>query len=125
MENLNWDEIKEEFRKAVKLNKNHNDLSIKIIIKTSYIEENQLVGSMLKNEEEMRQSLSAIVNGGQPIDCDIEVNQQEKSILLRFREKKFWEKTYEFFNELFFGDYLKKMIDAMMGAFGGMFGKDK
>ncbi|TFG29042.1 MAG: hypothetical protein EU532_03940 [Promethearchaeota archaeon] len=124
MENLNWDEIKEELRKAVELNKNKDDLSIKIIIKTPYIEENQLVGSILKNEEEMRQYLSAIVNGGQPIDCDIEVNQQEKYILLRFREKKFWEKTYEFFSEMFFGDYFKKMIDAMMGAFGGMFGKE-
>ena len=124
MENLNWDEIKEELLKAVELNKNKDDLSIKIIIKTPYIEENQLVGSMLKNEDEMRQSLSAIMNGGQPIDCDIDVNQQEKFISLRFKEKQFWEKTYEFFNEMFFGDYLKKMVDAMMGAFGGMFGKE-
>ena len=124
MENLNWDEIKENLQKAVELKKNQDDLSIKISIKNPYLEENQLVGSMLKNEEELRQSLSAIVNEGQPMDCDIQVNQQEKFILLRFKEKKFWEKTYEFFNDMFFGDYLKKMIDAMMGAFGDMFGKE-
>ena len=35
-----------------------------------------------------------------------------------------WKKTLKLFNDMFFGDYLKKMIEAMMGAFGGMFGKE-
>ena len=78
---------------------------------------------MLKSEDEMKQSLSAFINEGKPIDCDVEVNQKERYILLKFREKRIWIKTFELFNDLFFGDYLKKMIEAMMGAFGGMFSK--
>jgi hypothetical protein len=123
MENLNWDEIKENLRKSVKLDKKMEDLSIKITIKKSNIEENQFIGKMLKNEDEMKQSLSAFINEGKPIDCDVEVNQKERYILLKFREKRIWIKTFELFNDLFFGDYLKKMIEAMMGAFGGMFSK--
>ena len=33
MENFNWEEIKEKLAKAVKLEKNKTDLSVKIIIK--------------------------------------------------------------------------------------------
>ena len=124
MEHLNWDEIKENLQKAVELEKIMNDLSIKITIKDSNIQENQYLGKMLKTEDEMKQSLSAFINDGKPIDCDVEVNQEERYILLKFREKKMWKKTYELFNDLFFGDYLKKMIEAMMGAFGGIFGSE-
>ena len=124
MENFNWEEIKEKLQKAVDIEKNEDDLFVKIIIKEPNIEEAQMVGDMLKSEDEMRQSLSVFINQNQPIDCDIEVNQEEKYIFLKFKEKQFWEKTYELFNEMFFGDYLKKMMEAMMGAFGGMFGKE-
>lgn len=124
MENLNWDEIKETLRKSIKLDENMENLSIKIIILESNIEENQFIGKILKSEDEMRQSLSAFINEGKPIDCNVEVNQEERYILLKFREKEIWNKTLELFNDLFFGDYLKKMIEAMMGAFGGMFSKE-
>ncbi len=124
MENFNWEEIKEKLAKAVKLEKNKADLSVKIIIKELDIEENQIIGNILKSEKEMKQSLAQFINQGKPVNCEVEVNQDEKFILLKFNEIKMWQKTYEFFNDFFFGDYLKKMIEAMMGAFGGIFGKD-
>jgi len=124
MENFNWEEIKEALRKAVELEENDEDLSVKIKIKEPNIEEAQMVGDMLKSEDEMRQSLSAFINQNQPIDCDVEVNQEEKYILIKLREVQMWKKTLKLFNDMFFGDYLKKMIEAMMGAFGGMFGKE-
>lgn len=121
MENFNWEEIKEKLAKAVKLEKNKADLSVKIIIKELDIEENQIIGNILKSEKEMKQSLAQFINQGKPVNCEVEVNQDEKFILLTFNEIKMWQKTYEFFNDFFFGDYLKKMIEAMMGAFGGIF----
>ena len=124
MENINWEEIKENFRKSIELKKKKENMSIKIIIKEPIIEENLIVGNILKNENEMKQSLSAFINEGRPIDCDVEVNQDERYIKLKFKDNELWEKTYEFFNDLFFGDYLKKMVEVMMGAFRGMFGKD-
>jgi len=121
MENFNWEEIKEKLVKAVKLEKNKADLSVKIIIKELDIEDNQIIGNILKSEKEMKQSLAQFINQGKPVNCEVEVNQDEKFILLKFNEIKMWQKTYEFFNDFFFGDYLKKMIEAMMGAFGGIF----
>ncbi|MFX1445610.1 MAG: hypothetical protein ACFFHV_19515 [Promethearchaeota archaeon] len=124
MEDFNWDEIKKELQKAVEIASNEEELSIKIIIKEPNIEQAQMVGDMLKSEDEMRQSLSAFINQNQPIDCDIEVNQEEKYISMKFKDKQMWNKTRNLFNDMFFGDYLKKMIEAMMGAFGGIFGKE-
>ena len=124
MENFNWEEIKEKLQKAVEIESNEEELSVKIKIKEPNIEEAQMVGDMLKNEDEMRQSLSAFINQNKPIDCDVEVNQEEKYILIKFRDDQLWKKTLKLFNDMFFGDYLKKMIEAMMGAFGGMFGKE-
>ena len=124
MENLNWEEIKEQLQKAVKLEKKKEDLSIKISILESNIEENQMVGGMLKDEDEMKQSLGQFLGKKEPLDCDIEINQEERTMLLKFKEKKDFKKVYHLLNDLFFGDFLKKMIEAMMGAFGDMFGQD-
>ncbi len=124
MEDFNWKEIKEKLQKAVEIEVNEKELAVKIKILEPNVEEAQMVGNMLKSEDEMKQSLSAFINQNQPIDCDVEVNQEEKFIEIKFREKEFWEKTHQLFNEMFFGDYLKKMIEAMMGAFGGIFGKE-
>lgn len=124
MENLNWEEIKEQLQEAVRLEKKKDDLSIKISILESNIEENQMVGGMLKDEDEMKQSLGQFLNKKEPLDCDIEINQEERTMLLKFKEKKDFKKVYNLLNDLFFGDFIKKMIEAMMGAFGDMFGQD-
>ncbi len=124
MENFNWEDIKEKLQKAVELEKKSDDLSIKIIIKGSNIEENELVGNMLKSEVEMKQSLARFVNEGKPVECEVEVNQIQKFILIKFRDHQMWNKTYDLLSEMFFGDYFKKMIEAMMGAFGRMFGTE-
>lgn len=124
MENLNWEEIKEQLQNAVKLEKKKEDLSIKISILESNIEENQIVGGMLKDEDEMKQSLGQFLGKKEPLDCDIEINQEKRTMLLKFKEKKEFKKVYNLLNDLFFGDFLKKMIEAMMGAFGDMFGQD-
>jgi hypothetical protein len=124
MKQFNLKEIKEKLQKAVEIKSDQEDLSVKLKIKEPNIEGVLMVSDMLKSEDEMRQSLSAFINQNQPIDCDIEVNQKEKYILLKFRNKEMWNRTITFFNDMFFGDYLKKMIEAMMGAFGAMFGKE-
>jgi len=123
MENFNWDEIKEQLEKAVKLEKNKNDLSIKIAILEENIEENQMIGGMLKGEDEMKQSLGQFLGKKEPIDCDIDINQDERSMLLKLKNKKDFKKVYNLLNNLFFGDFFKEMIEAMMGAFGDMFGQ--
>ncbi|MFX0188181.1 MAG: hypothetical protein ACFE8A_10640 [Candidatus Hodarchaeota archaeon] len=124
MENLDWEEIKEQLQKAVKLEKKEEDLSIKISILESNIEENQMVGGMLRDGDEMKQSLGQFLGKKEPLDCDIEINQKKRTMLLKFKEEKDFKKVYNLLNDLFFGDFLKKMIEAMMGAFGDMFGQD-
>ena len=114
--------MKEQIQKSIKLEKNENDLSIRILVLESNIEDNQFVGSMLKSEDEMKKSLTQFLNEEKTIDCDIEINQDEKFVEIKLKDKEIWEKTYNLFNDMFFGDYLKNMIEALMGAFGGMFG---
>jgi hypothetical protein len=124
MENLNWDEIKEQLEKAVKLEKNDDDLSVKIIILEESLEENKMIGNMLKGEDEMKQSLGQFLGNNEPLDCDIDINQDEKYIKMVFKKKKDFKKVYTLLNDIFFGDFFKKMLEAMMGAFGNMFGND-
>jgi hypothetical protein len=125
LEKFNWEEIKEKLAKSIRLESNKDELSIRITILDANVEDNKIIGNMLKSQEEMKQSLAHFINDGKPIDCDIDVNQEKKYIFIKYKDKKLWKKTYELFNDIFFGDYLKKMIEAMMGAFGGMFGRDE
>ena len=125
IKDFNWDEVKEKFEKAVKLEEKKDNLSIKITILEANIEENQMVGSMLKSEEEMKRGLSQFLGNKEPIDCYIDINQDEKWMLLKFKNKKDFNKVYNLLNDIFFGDYLKKMMEALMGAFGQTFGDFK
>ena len=120
----NWDKIKEDLQKAVKLEENKDDLSIKIIILESNIKENQMVGGMLRGGEEMKQSLRQFLGKSEPLDCDISINQEERTILMKFNNNEDFYKVYELLNDMFFGDFFKKMIDALRGAFGATFGHD-
>ena len=117
MENFNWDEIKEQLAKVVKLEKNNEDFSVKINILEANIEENNMVGGMLQSEEEMKQSLGKFLGRDEPLDCDVEINQEERYIVIKFEKKKDFKKVYGLLNDMFFGDFFKKMIEAMMGAF--------
>lgn len=125
MEGFNWDEMKEQLEKAVKLDKNKEDLSITIKVLETNIEENQMVGGMLQGEDEMKRSLGQFMGNNEPLDCDVEINQDEKIVKMTFKKKEEWKKVYELLDNMFFGDFFKKMIEAMMGAFGGMFGGDQ
>ncbi|MHA1293804.1 MAG: hypothetical protein ACTSQJ_14200 [Promethearchaeota archaeon] len=124
-EKFNWDEIKEQLSNSIKLEKNAEDLSLKIIILESNLEENKVVGGMFKGEDEMKRSLGQFLGKKEPIDCNININQEEKYIILKFKNKKDFKKVYNLFQEMFFGDFFKEIIEAMMGAFGGMFGNNE
>lgn len=121
IKDFNWDEIKEELQKAVKLEKFKDDLSVKITILAENIEETQMVGDVLKEEEEMKRSFGQFLGRDAPLDCDIEMNKEEKYIVMKMKTKKDYKKVYKLLNDMFFGDFFKKMIDAMMGAFKGVF----
>ena len=124
MEKFNWEDITEKLRKAVKLEKNKEELTIKITILEPNIEDNQMVGGMLKDQESMKQSLGQFINNGKPVECEVEINNEQKYIILKFKDTSFYKKTYDLFYNMFFGDYFKEMIEAMIEAFGGFFGGD-
>ena len=120
VKDFNWDEIKKELQKAVKLEKFKDDLSVKITILEANIEENQMVGDMLKGEDDMKRSFGRFLGRETPLDCDIEMNQDEKNVIIKMKNKKDYKKVYKLLNDMFFGDFFKKMIDAMIGAFKGI-----
>jgi len=80
MEDLNWEEIKAKLQKSIKLEKNEKDLSVKIIVLEPNIQDDQIVGNMLKNEAEMKQSLTQFLGKKKLLDCDIKINQPGKNI---------------------------------------------
>ena len=88
MDGFNWDEIKEQLSNSVKLEKNDDDLSIKIQVLADDIQENQMIGGMLQGEEQMKQSLGQFLGSDKPIEFDIEINEEEKYTLMKFENKK-------------------------------------
>ena len=125
IKDFDWEEIKEKLSAAVKLEENKDRHSIKITILEENIEEDQMIGGMLKGEEEMKKSLGQFLGEKEPIDCDIDINQDERTMLLKFKNKNDFKKVYQLLYDMFFGDFLKKMIEALMGAFGQTFGDFK
>ena len=49
MEDLNWEEIKAKLQKSIKLEKNEKDLSVKITVLEPTVQDDQMVGNILKN----------------------------------------------------------------------------
>ena len=117
MEKVNWDELKEKLAMAVKLEKSDDDLLIKINILETNLEETGMVGKMLTSEEEMKQSLGQFLGKKGSIECDVKINQDERYVMIIFKRKKDFKKTYNLLNDMFFGNFFKEMIEAMMDAF--------
>ena len=119
MENFNWNEIKEQLQKMVKLEKDDKELTIKIIILEAPKEDDQMVGNMFEGGDEMKKQLAQHLGREEPLDCDIEFNEEERYSLLKFKNKKDYKKVYKLLKDMFFGDFFLKMIKAMMQAFKG------
>jgi len=122
MEELNWEEIKAKLQKSIKLEKNEKDLSVKITILEPTVQDDQMIGNMLKNEDEMKQSLTQFLGKKKLLDCDIKINQPGKNLKLTFRDKMDFNSVHNLLNDMFFGDYFKDMVEALKGAFGESFG---
>lgn len=119
-----WDEMKEQLEKAIELKKDKDNLTITIKILESNVEDNEMVGGMLKGEDEMKQSLGQFLGEKEPLNCEIDIDEEEKQITMKFENKKEFKKVYELLHDMFFGDFFKKMLEAMFGAFGNMFKQD-
>ncbi len=115
---IDWKEIKQKMKELVKLEKNKKEKYVKVImIGVDDVREDEMVGKMLQGEEEMKQTIYQYVADGKEIDVDIDINEDEKFMKLTFKEEKWVDKTYKLYNDLFFGDFLKKMVEAMMDVF--------
>ena len=116
---LNWDEIKKKIKETIELEKNESDNTIKIKIKGD-IQENPMVNQIVSTKEGIENSLNQFVGKGEKIDCEIEYLEDENSILMKFNDKKTTKESYKFFNEMFFGDFVKDLLEKMMDAFKDM-----
>ena len=119
---FDWKEIKEKMKELVRIDKSKaKDNFVKIVmIGADDIREDQMVGKMLQGEEQIKQVINQFVGEGEEIECDILINEEEKYMKISFDDKQFVDKTHAFFEELFFGDFLKKMVEQMMEAMKGM-----
>jgi len=115
---IDWKEIKKKMKELIKLEHNKKEKYMKLLmIGTDDVREDEMVGKMLQGEEQIKQTINQFVADGEEIDCDIEINKDDKYMMITFKEEKWVKQVYDFFDDMFFGDFLKKMIEAMMEAF--------
>ena len=124
IKDFNWDEIKKSLQNAIKLEKDHDNLTILITVLEENLKENQFIGNFIRNEIELKNSLQRYLGRQSPLNCDIEINNTNKKVSIQFFDDGDYNEVFILLNDIFFGDYLKDMIEAMMGAFGRMFGKE-
>ncbi len=118
--NLDWDSIKEQIKDAVEIEKDEAKKLVKIKFKGD-ISDNPMVGKMVGDDTGLQDTLTQFVGKGEQIDCDIKFLDAENTFLLEnFKDEKTTNQVYDFFNELFFGDFLKNLMDQMMDAFGNL-----
>lgn len=124
IKDFNWDEIKKSLQKAIKLERNYDNLTIVISVLEENLKENQFVGNFIRSEKELKKSLQRYLGKQSSLNCDIEINNTNNKVSIKFFDTKDYNEVFNLLNDIFFGDYLKDMIEAMMGAFGRMFGKE-
>ncbi|MFX0136850.1 MAG: hypothetical protein ACFFDN_24650 [Candidatus Hodarchaeota archaeon] len=118
--NLDWDSIKEQIKDAVEIEKDESKKQVKIKFKGD-ISRNPMVDKMVGDDEGLQKTLTQFVGKGEQIDCNIKFIEAENAFLLEnFKDEKTTNAVYEFFNDLFFGDFLKNLMEHMMDAFGNL-----
>ena len=120
--NFNWDEVKKQLKESVELEEDKDARKVKIKFKGEIQkEQNQMLDKMISDEQGLRQTLNQFVGKGEEIACDIKFVEAENSIVIEnFKDKDTTHEVYEFFNDMFFGDFLKNLIEQMMNAFKGL-----
>lgn len=114
---LNWDDIKKQMKESVELEKDEGAKIVKIKFKGD-VQKNEMIDKMISSEEGLKQTLTQFVGKGELIECNIQFDEAENTIILEnFKDKKITKKVYEFFDDMFFGDFLKNLMEQMFSAF--------
>ncbi|MFX1452312.1 MAG: hypothetical protein ACFFCM_15850 [Promethearchaeota archaeon] len=115
--NLDWDMIKKQMKEAVELEKDEGKKQVLIKFKGD-IKGNPMIDKMVSDDEGLKNTLTQFVGKGEEVDCNIRYLESENAFLLEnFKDKETTKAVYEFFNDMFFGDFLKNLMDHMMDAF--------
>ncbi|MBD3215961.1 MAG: hypothetical protein GF311_25340 [Candidatus Lokiarchaeota archaeon] len=121
--NIEWEKIKEDMKKAINLTIDQENYQVEIEILDKELIDKQLSGNLIQSEASLQQLLKGYVED-KTINPKITINQETNRILLDFDNQQDAQTIYNFFEKFFFGDILKTMIEALFGAFGGMYGSD-
>jgi len=115
---LNWDDIKKQMKESVELEEGDKEIKIKF---KGDVKENQMIDKLVSTEQGLQQTMTQFIGKGEPVDCNIKFIEGKNTILMEnFKDKEITHKVYEFFNEMFFGDFLKNLMDQMINAFKDM-----
>ena len=115
---FDFDEIKKEIKETIQLDKNDSELTISIKILKENIDKEKMLNGIIANPEEMKINLARFMGKNKPIDCEIINYPEEKLTQLKFNKKQEFKKVYKTLYDLFYGDYLKTMFEALFQAFG-------
>ncbi|MHA1299346.1 MAG: hypothetical protein ACTSO9_07930 [Candidatus Helarchaeota archaeon] len=113
--NLNWDDIKRQMEESVELEEGNRVVKIKF---KGDVQQNQMIEKMVSSEQGLQQTLNQFVGKGDPVDCNINFIESENAVVIEnLKDEEITHKVYEFFKDMFFGDFLKNLIEQMFNAF--------
>ncbi|MEJ2276557.1 MAG: hypothetical protein P8Y70_02235 [Candidatus Lokiarchaeota archaeon] len=121
---IEWEKIRSKFNESIKIKKDAERNRVIISFLDSDLLENDMFKLILENESGLKDTLRNYTRISEPINYDIEIDKNSNVIIITFKRKKVMDQSYDFFEELFHGDLLKEMIEAIFGAFGGFYGND-
>ncbi|MHA1785484.1 MAG: hypothetical protein ACTSVY_05950 [Candidatus Helarchaeota archaeon] len=122
---IDWKEVRDKMKELIKIEKDTKKYWVKLTMLGEEARKDEMIGKLIENEDQMKQTLDQFIGQDVPIDCEITFNEDDNYMLIQLEEKKSTNKVYDFLEDLFFGDFLKKMFEAMMKAFEENFDIDE
>ncbi|MFO7795629.1 MAG: hypothetical protein ACQERB_01910 [Promethearchaeati archaeon] len=121
--NIEWEKLKKVLNDIIEISLDEDSSSVKINISDKDFMESKLGRNLIGSEDSINLLLNNYIKD-KNIKPKIEINREENSILLSLDNNHDAKKIQKFFEDFFFGDILKNMIEALFGAFGGMYGTE-
>ncbi|TFF84929.1 MAG: hypothetical protein EU518_01985 [Promethearchaeota archaeon] len=121
--NIEWEKLKKVLNEIIEISLDEDSSLVKIHISDKDFMESKLGRNIIGSEASINLLLNNYIKD-KSIKPKIEINREENNIFLKLENNRDAKKIQKFFQDFFFGDILKNMIEALFGAFGGMYGSE-
>ena len=111
---FDWKEISEKMKELVRIEKNINEMWVKIKMLGEDVRKDEMLGKLIQGEAQIKNTLTQFVGDGELIPCTVEFNEDENYLLIKLEDARLTKKVHAFFENLFFGNFLREMFEAIL-----------